>query len=465
MIDVLINGERYIKETPNENSFSIGIGITTHNRNELVASTFERIKKLTPDAKIVVVDDASDVPTKIDGADVYRFNTNVGIASAKNKCLELLIDCTHIFLFDDDTYPIAAEWWKPYVLSQEPHLMYLFENWANGRPVGDDKVIYRDDRIRAHEHARGCMIYVNQDVLQAVGGMDIRYGKAMHEHLDWSNRIHNAGLTTFRYMDVVNSEQLIYSMDQHQEVKSSIDAIKRRVGIIENAKLLEDSEYSAEFAPFGKNIVLTSYFAGVIDTQRNQRWTADISAVDKLKTSVEKHGYELVLLHNCFDLPNRTTIQNNPYFERWLRQWQYLRDHKEVDYVFVTDATDVDMLHDPFSHLQKGKLYVGDEPMQDLTNKWLINNHKDPVVRKFFFKHPKLQLLNCGVVGGDRLTVMELCRDMYLYYYANPTEKTDMGAFNYLMHTKYADSIEYGRKVTTLFKRYEPESTAWFRHK
>lgn len=465
MIDVLINGERYVKETPIENSFTIGIGITTHNRNELAASTVDRIRKLTPNAKIVVVDDASDVHTSIDGVDVYRFDTNVGIARAKNKCLELLSKYDHIFLFDDDTYPIIEDWWKPYVESSEPHLMYLFENWSSGRPVGDDRVIYRDDYIRAHEHARGCMIYVHRTVLDSVGGMDVRYGKAMHEHLDWSNRIYNAGLTTFKYMDVANSEQLIYSMDQHQAVKSSIDAIKRRVGIIENAKLLENSEYSVEFTHYGKNVVLTSYFAGVLDTQRNQSWTADISAVERLKTSVEQRGYELILLHNCFDLPDRTTINKNPYFERWLRQWQYLRDHKEIDKVFITDATDVDMLHDPFNNMEAGKLYVGDEPMQDLTNKWLINNHKDPVVRKFFAKHPRLPLLNCGVVGGDRQTVMDICRDMYLYYYANPTEKTDMGAFNYLMHTKYADSIEYGRKVTTLFKRYEPESTAWFRHK
>lgn len=460
---VLIDGDEYTKAETK--TYSIGIAITTHNRNELVAQTVDKIRKLTPNARLVVVDDASDKPVEIKEAQVYRFKNNVGIAKAKNKCLELLSDCQHIFLFDDDTYPLVPDWYQPYIGSKEPHLMYLFENWASGRPVGDDRIVYEDGSTVAHEHARGCMIYVDSKVLDVVGGMDVRYGKAMHEHLDWSNRIYNAGLTTFRYMDVFNSGKLIYSMDQHQEVKSSIEAIKRRMMAQTNNALLENSYTSTEYAPYGSNIVLTSYFAGVIDPQRNQRWTADISAIDKLKTSTEAHGVEFALLHNCFDLPNMTSISGSPYFERWLKQWQYLRDNPQVDMVFVTDATDVDMLNNPFTHMKPGILYVGDEPLQDLTNKWMLNNHKEQKVRKFMEKHPSLQLLNCGVVGGDRQTVMELCRYMYQYYFENPTEKTDMGAFNYIVHTKFADRFEYGRHVTTLFKRFEPSSSAWFRHK
>jgi len=266
-------------------------------------------------------------------------------------------------------------------------------------------------------------------------------------------------------MDVFNSDKLIYSMDQHQEVKSSIEAIKRRMMAQTNNDLLANSYTSTEYAAYGKDVVIASFFAGVIDSQRNQRWTADISAVDKLKTSVEAHGIEFVLLHNCFDLPNHVDISGSPYFERWLKQWQYLRDHPEIERVFVTDATDVDMLNNPFTHIEPDKLYVGDEPLQTLSNNWMLNNHKEQHVRKFLLKHPKLQLLNCGVVGGDRKTVMELCRSMYLYYFENPTEKTDMGAFNYIVYSDFLGRIEYGRQVTTLFKRFEPSSTAWFRHK
>lgn len=463
-MQVLIDGEHYVKATSN-NKPSIGIGITTHNRNQLVASTLAKIQEYSPGAKIVVVDDASQSRVRIEGANIYRFSKNVGIARAKNKCLELLRDCDHIFLFDDDTYPIQHDWWRPYVESSEPHLMYLFESWSSGNPVGDDRIVYEDGLIEAHEHARGCMIYVHSSVLDRVGGMDTRYGKGMHEHLDWSNRIYNAGLTSFKYMDVPNSDQLIHSMDEHQEVASSLARIERRVLAQNNAQLLEASTTSSEYAPYGKDMVLTSYFSGVIDPQRNERWKADHKAVEKLEYSCQARNIAFDLIHNCFDLPNLTTIQGSPYFERWLKQYQYLRDHKEVERVFITDATDVDMLNIPFHHMQPGKLYIGDEPGQTLSNAWMLANHQEPTVNQFLRDNPDLPLLNCGVVGGPRALVMEMCRDMWAYSVEHPLEATDMGIFNYLMHTKYKDRLEYGRHVTTEFKKYERASTAWFRHK
>src|SRR5690606_10124331 len=96
-MDVVIDGVRY---TPGSR---IGVGITTHNRPEIFAKTLAEMRKhLPPGAKLVVVDDASKEP--VAEAD-YRFEENAGIARAKNKCLELLDGCEHIFLFDDDCYP------------------------------------------------------------------------------------------------------------------------------------------------------------------------------------------------------------------------------------------------------------------------------------------------------------------------------------------------------------------------
>lgn len=461
-MEVLIDGDRYVKQTASQHS--IGIGITTHNRNPMVRDTLAKIRQHTPaNAKIVVVDDASQMPVKIKDTVVYRFNDNVGIARAKNKCLELLSDCDHIFLFDDDTYPIADDWYKPYVESPEHHLMYLFENWANGKPVGDDAIVYKDSEHQAHSHARGCMMYIDGVALATVGGMDVRYGMAMNEHLDWSMRIHNAGLTTFRYMDVADSEQLIYSMDQHQEVQTSIQ--NRQQNNEGNKHLLKDSETSSTYMPYGKDVVIACYFANVLDPQRNTTWKPDIHAIDKLRHSVEDKGIEFVLIHNCFDLPNKVDIATTPYFERWLKEWQYLRDRRDINNVFVVDATDVDMLNNPFTHMQDGVLYIGDEPNETLANRWMITKHLEPSVNRFLRENGALPLMNCGVVGGNRKLVMDVCREMYLYHFNRPHDLTEMGIFNKLMHTKYADVIEYGRHVTTLFKKNERQSNAWFRHK
>lgn len=460
-MQVLINGERYTKGEKKKQS--IGIGVTTHNRNLLAASTVRKIREFTPDAKIVVVDDASKQAVVIKDTKVFRFDENVGIARAKNKCLELLSDCDHIFLFDDDTYPIAPEWYVPYIESPEHHLMYLFTSWASGAPVGDDQIIYKDDEHKAHQHARGCMMYVDSVALDTVGGMDVRYGKAMNEHLDWSIRMHNAGLTTFEYMDVVDSEQLIYSMDQHQEVRTSIE--NRQQHNEGNQHLLKEAQKSAAFMPYGKDVVIACYFANVLDPQRNTTWKPDLAAIDKLKQSVEAQGIEFVLIHNCFDLPNRVAISTTPYFERWLKEWQYLRDRRDISNVFVVDATDVDMVNNPFPYIEPGKLYVGDEPGNTLNNRWMLTNHFEPSVNRYLRENGSLPLLNCGVVGGSRKMVMDLCRDMYLYHFDKPQDLTEMGIFNKLLHTKYADVVEYGRHVTSLFKKFEVTTDAWFRHK
>ena len=135
----------------------IGIGITTHNRYDVFSKTLAEIKRLAPaGAEIVVVDDASDKPVP---EATYRFARNVGIAAAKNKCFELLEGCDHIFLFDDDTYPVIEGWHQPYVASHEPHLMYIFQDFATGTKLNDTIKIYQDSEITAWSHARGCMLY------------------------------------------------------------------------------------------------------------------------------------------------------------------------------------------------------------------------------------------------------------------------------------------------------------------
>ena len=73
-MEVLIDGVPYAKAETK--TYSIGIGITTHNRHGLAIQTYEKILKLTPNAKIIIVDDGSAEPLEIIGAEVYRFDNN-----------------------------------------------------------------------------------------------------------------------------------------------------------------------------------------------------------------------------------------------------------------------------------------------------------------------------------------------------------------------------------------------------
>lgn len=226
----------------------IAVCITTHNRPEVFDKTYSEITRyLPPNAKRFIVDDASDEPMVETGHRGHRFDENVGIAKAKNKCLELAYEwgADHIFLFDDDTYPIKQDWWKPYVESKEPHLMYNFK--LKNKPTTDMQEIYRGENIVAYTHTRGCMIYLTREVLEAVGGFDTRYQNGF-EHPDFTRRIYNAGLTTYRSMDVSSSSRLFYCLDQDSSVESSIASNSRRD--LNNYRLFQQTKLSKEYKEF-----------------------------------------------------------------------------------------------------------------------------------------------------------------------------------------------------------------------
>jgi glycosyltransferase involved in cell wall biosynthesis len=193
----------------------IGIGITTYNRPELLAQTLDEFERFRPpNAKLVVVDDGSDDPM----FDTFHFPQSRGVAAAKNKCLELLEDCEHIFLFDDDTYPIVDNWWEPYIESHEPHLMYQFTGGPDHWPITE---MGRTDELSWYDKPRGCMLYVESWVVRGtVGGLHVAFGRHGYEHEDWSRRIHTAGLTCYAFADVTTKN--FHCMDEDSTNISSL---------------------------------------------------------------------------------------------------------------------------------------------------------------------------------------------------------------------------------------------------
>lgn len=200
----------------------IGIGVTTYNRPEMLANTMAKLRQYSPpDTQIVVVNDGGDkiAVAESHARTVINLDSNHGIAYAKNRCLsELWPQCDHIFLFDDDTYPTGPDWWKPYVEHPEPHLQYQFESSPGHWAI---KEIDRNDVTRWFDKSRGCMLYVEKCALDEVGGMSLAFGKHGAEHEDWSLRIHEAGLTTLPFGDVL--EPRLHCADQDNAGISSVD--------------------------------------------------------------------------------------------------------------------------------------------------------------------------------------------------------------------------------------------------
>lgn len=453
----------------------IGIGITTHNRQQELEKTLAAIHEFGPlGIPVVVVDDGSTVPATLPSFGmIVRHEVPQGIPAAKNRCLSRLYELgvQHFFLFDDDTRPAAPDWWVPYVESPEPHLQYCWTHFANGFPVEKMTTLYQDSHITAYGWSEGCMLYVERKVIDKVGGLNPAFGMGMEEHAEWSQRIHNASFTTFVHQDISDSAGLFYAGDEHQEVTRSLALSDRMALLRKNTALRESLIDSTDFVEFReyapalkRNVVLTSFFNGQPDPQRGIKWRADTTDFSDLTLSC---GKNLVVLHDCF---GQLTVENQrveaplcAYEQRWLSQWQWLRNHPEVEYVWLVDATDVKMLRDPWPHMQPGVLYCGYEP-KPVDCEW-IRNHCPSELEDWVDQNAQKTLLNCGVVGGDRDTVMRLCQKMVDLRCASDRRDPlyEMLFFNVAAYSH--PNMVTGPVVVTLFKANESNSWSMWKHK
>ncbi len=470
--------EEVVKTTSSSSqSYKIGIGISTYNRYDVFKHTLEQINKYSAGCKIVVVDDASNTPVP---EATYRFTKNVGIAAAKNKCFELLDDCEHIFLFDDDAYPLCEGWYLPYIESKEPHLMYIFPDFSTSVKLNDTSLLYQNDEIKAYSHPRGVMCYFKRICLDKVGGMDAVFGKWGWEHPDLSNRIYNAGLTSYKYMDVVGSEKLIYSADEHQKVTSTVLGAERQAQINKNKSIYEGRKDSKQYIPYKtkEDVILTCYFNGVKDPQRNEHFKADSSVLQPLINSLK--GQKLVILHDCLedkDTDNvkfvKVSTNVNPYFQRWISYIEYLEANKrDIRRVFCVDGTDVLLLKNPFNQMEKGKIYTGDE-VEVIGCEWLRNHHKHTELVKFFEEYKDYQVINAGLLGGDIEDILDYMKEIVKFYMDAKSDNfhnkvpdagsTDMGVFNYVGYKLF--DVIHGTLVNTRFKAHEVNNVSWFAHK
>jgi glycosyltransferase involved in cell wall biosynthesis len=234
---------------------SIGIGITTKDRNAQVLDTIERIKQFTNvPYKLVVVDDGSKIPVP---HATFRFDVNQGSPIAKNKCLELLEGCDHIFLFDDDTYPIKSGWEQLYIKSGAAHLNYTFKykfKLVNG--------------LLHFENPNGCMIYLTKEVLQKVGGFDTGFIKYGYWHGAFSNRVFNAGLIPHPFMDVMGSGRHLYCMDQNPK-ENRTSTPDRGKYLAQNKRRYFEKLDSKEFIPYKKDERIRVFYSNPYSTEKN----------------------------------------------------------------------------------------------------------------------------------------------------------------------------------------------------
>lgn len=466
MPEVIVDGVSYVPRSDAVRA-PFGLAFTVHNRQDVFNETLIAVEKFTPAGiPVIAVDDGSDVPVEApDWVTLVRHDVAQGIPLAKNRCIEELmrLGVEHLFLFDEDTRPADETWWERYVYAPEPHYSYCWTNFANGprRAVPKMDVLYQDSSLIAYGWSMGCMLYATADVVRDIGGMAPAFGMGMEEHADWSQRIHNAGHTSFVHQDIAGSSGLIYASDEHGSVTRSFDWRDRTAMLARNEKLRLARTDSTEYVEYRawRDVVLTSYFTGTVDAQRGTPMSTDPKVLAPLADSVT----DLVVLTDTDGIPGeRVEAPLSAYIQRWLSEYQWLRDHPEVRYAALVDATDVVMLRDPFAELEPGTLYCGWEP-KPVGDQW-IRDHS-PAVADWVEAHRHETLLNCGVALGDRVTMMDLCRrmtDMWVRDQGDPLH--EMAYFN--IAARMAPKVVAGPQVTTLFKaNTKDDPVAWFKHK
>ncbi|HAS1360365.1 glycosyltransferase family 2 protein, partial [Enterobacter hormaechei] len=99
-------------------SSRIGIAISTHQRADVLKRALEQhMKHLPAGALVVVIDDGSKPAAVVPGGvKLISHDESLGIVASKNASLTTLMDagCEHLFLWDDDAFPIADNWHLPY---------------------------------------------------------------------------------------------------------------------------------------------------------------------------------------------------------------------------------------------------------------------------------------------------------------------------------------------------------------
>lgn len=460
MPKIVVDGIEYQPTT--KPSARFGVAITTRNRPEQLAKCVAAYRQHTPaGTPILVVDDASTTPAESD----FRFSENVGIAAAKNKCIEMLMaqGVEHLFLSDDDAYPIADHWWQPYIDSPEPHLFAVFPT-----PTAKSSQIlqlWRDQQHVAYHATRGYFLYLHRSVVEKVGGLDTRFRNAF-EHVEFSNRIHAAGLTTWPYQDVAGSENLIFCADSKPGNTSAIPDNTRRANEQHGRQLLTECEGRTDFVPYAtRDVVLSCLFTSRPDPQRGAQLKPDSALAGGLLASLD--GLDAIVL--C-DFPTQHPQFEqvpgglSPYIQRWVSYRQYLVQHPEIRWVWCVDATDVECLRNPFQDMQPATLYTGWEN-QVVGCTWMLTNHQ--ASRSWIEANASKPLLNAGVVGGDRATILELCRRIIAHWSEATVNKLtdragDMGHFNRAAHTMNPVT---GPRITTLFKAEQRNDFSLWKHK
>lgn len=206
----------------------IGVGVLTYNRPEHLELFVTKVISTT---RNVHIDDLM----------FYKYDDSEhgkGIAYGKNMCLYNLRDCDHIFLFDDDCFPIAEGWIDYFINSGYNHSCYMTPAY---------QISFTGEKHTSYQMSSGVFIYLTKAVLEKVGYFNPKYGRYGYEHAGYSHRIFEAGLTPSRFICLNDTHKYIYALDlngikgyEFLDHKRTITEEERRECTLANNKIYHE---------------------------------------------------------------------------------------------------------------------------------------------------------------------------------------------------------------------------------
>lgn len=178
----------------------IGIGVTTYKRQENLNECLSKIKEHTKCNYELYVATDTDFDRQ-------------GVAKRKNECLKNLKNCEHLFLFDDDCFPISDTYVDFFVdahrQTKEHHFNFCIDRLHNLKST----VFQGDYCIEVYEKVGGVFLFLTQTVLQKVGAFGENYNLYGFEHIGYSMRIFDANLVSDFFTSLADTDKHIFSHD------------------------------------------------------------------------------------------------------------------------------------------------------------------------------------------------------------------------------------------------------------
>ena len=204
----------------------ISVVYTTHNRLEVLGCALDHLLlNLNSDYiyEIIISFDNEQIDLAhsriirdLHMENIVRFvclqhTGNKGIAQNKNNAISQVSQtASHLFIFDDDTFPIKTGWEQEFIDTECPHLNYT------PQAEGHVKVISQTENsnVIATDMLWGCMLYFN---LTMVKLEEIKYNEAFqvygYEHCELTARIAKTYKFSHTNLTIKNLSEFIYSFD------------------------------------------------------------------------------------------------------------------------------------------------------------------------------------------------------------------------------------------------------------